>query len=159
MVRWRRSAPGGTPIRCHRDGVQPRDSGAEVRVVVRDMVEWFSARAFWREPRDRAAGLGSEFPLHLISGQPATRLHSQLDNGALSMREKIQGREPVLVNPADAVARGIQDGDVVRLYNGRGACLAGAKLTEDVAAGVVFLRTGAWYDPAGPALEIGRAHV
>ena len=57
------------------------------------------------------------------------------------------GREPVLINPVDAVARGIGDGDVVRLVNGRGECLAGAVVTDDVRAGVVFLWTGAWYAP------------
>jgi biotin/methionine sulfoxide reductase len=39
----------------------------------------------------------------------------------------------------------------VRLYNDRGACLAGAVLSEDLLPGVVQLATGAWYDPADPA--------
>ncbi|MXY34462.1 MAG: hypothetical protein F4Y60_10350, partial [Boseongicola sp. SB0664_bin_43] len=39
------------------------------------------------------------------------------------------------------------DGDVVELFNDRGRCLAGARVTSDVAPGVVFLWTGAWYDP------------
>ena len=51
---------------------------------------------------------------------------------------------------ADAAARGIRDGDIVRLYNDRGACLAGAVLSEALRPGVVQLSTGAWYDPDGP---------
>ncbi|MEL7343342.1 MAG: molybdopterin-dependent oxidoreductase [Pseudomonadota bacterium] len=86
-------------------------------------------------------------PLALLSGQPGTRLHSQLDNGATSVGAKIQGREPVLMHPDDARARGICDGDVVELFNARGRCLAGARLTQDMAKGCVFLWTGAWYDP------------
>lgn len=101
----------------------------------------------WLPPRDVAAGKGGGFPLHLISGQPGTRLHSQLDNGAYSRSMKIQDREAVLIHPDDASARGVADGDVVELCNERGRCLAGARVTDDVAKGCVFLWTGAWYDP------------
>ena len=43
------------------------------------------------------------------------------------------------INPADAKARGIRDGDVVRVHNARGACLAGAIVSDTVSAGVVKL--------------------
>jgi biotin/methionine sulfoxide reductase len=99
----------------------------------------------WLAPREWLGAKGE--PLHLISGQPETRLHSQLDLGAFSQSRKVQGREPVLINTIDANARGIKDGDVVTLHNARGACLAGAVVTKDVRPGVVFLWTGAWYDP------------
>lgn len=87
------------------------------------------------------------FPLHLVANQPSTRLHGQLDVGAVSLASKVQGREPILINPVDAVARGIADGDVVRIYNDRGACLAGAVHSTTVRPGVTQLATGAWYDP------------
>lgn len=86
-------------------------------------------------------------PLTLIANQPATRLHSQLDFGAYSQASKRRGREVVRINPRDAAARGIADGDLVRLFNARGACLAAAGLSEDVMPGVINLPTGAWYDP------------
>src|SRR6202022_2477566 len=66
---------------------------------------------------------------------------------------KVGGRAPVRINPRDAAARNIRDGDIVRLYNDRGACLAGAVLSEALRPGVVQLATGAWYDPADPAAE------
>jgi len=59
----------------------------------------------------------------------------------------------VRMHPADAAARGIAEGDIVRLHNARGACLAAATLTAAVMQGVVNLPTGAWYDPADPADE------
>ena len=37
----------------------------------------------------------------------------------------------------------------MRVHNGRGACLAGAVLTDMVSPGVAKLSCGAWYDPAG----------
>jgi biotin/methionine sulfoxide reductase len=92
-------------------------------------------------------------PLTLIANQPATRLHSQLDFGAYSQSKKIRGREAVRLNPADAAVRGIADGDIVRLFNDRGACLAAAIVSDDVMAGVIQLSTGAWYDPEPGADE------
>ena len=89
----------------------------------------------------------ARFPLYLVANQPATRLHSQLDFGATSIASKVQGREPVRIHPDDAAARGIADGDVVRLYNDRGACLAGAVLSDALRPGVVQLSTGAWFEP------------
>jgi biotin/methionine sulfoxide reductase len=102
----------------------------------------------WLEP---AEWLGSKmtdrFPLHLITYQPGTRLHSQLDQGSVSAESKIQGREPCQINAVDAAARGIVTGDVVRLFNDRGSCLAGAVVTDDVRQGVIAMAIGAWYDP------------
>ena len=102
----------------------------------------------WMEPDEWLGGPAAQrFPLHLIAHQPRGRLHSQLDSGAESSRHKIAGREAVTLHPADAAARGIADGDVVRLFNDRGACLAGARLSDGVRRGVVVLPTGAWFDP------------
>src|SRR3954468_5472496 len=98
----------------------------------------------WIEPGD---GDSMRFPLHLIANQPSTRLHGQLDVGAASLDSKVQGREPILINPDDASARGIGDGDVVRVFSARGACLAGAVISAAVRPGVAQLATGAWYDP------------
>jgi len=98
----------------------------------------------WFEPEDPNP---ADFPLHLIANQPSTRLHGQLDVGAASLDSKVCGREPILINPADATARGIIDGDVVRVVSPQGACLAGAVVSDAVRRGVAQLATGAWYDP------------
>jgi biotin/methionine sulfoxide reductase len=104
----------------------------------------------WLAPEESP---NTRFPLQLVANQPATRLHSQLDFGATSLKSKVNDREPVRIHPQDAAARGIRDGDVVRLYNDRGACLAGAVLSEALRPGVVQLSTGAWYDPEDPGRE------
>lgn len=98
----------------------------------------------WFSPEDQP---DTEHPLVLVANQPATRLHSQLDFGAYSQSSKIRGREPARLNPDDAAARGIRDGDIIRIFNSRGACLAGAVLSDGVMPGVVNLSTGAWFDP------------
>jgi biotin/methionine sulfoxide reductase len=105
----------------------------------------------WFEPAEwLGSPLAQRHPLHLVSHQPATRLHSQYDHGAVSLGAKIRGREAAMMHPRDAAARGIRDGDVVRVFNDRGACLAGVRLHEGVREGVLVLPTGAWYDPLVP---------
>ena len=108
---------------------------------------WMHPAEWLGDQSDAAA----RYPLTLIANNPATRLHSQLDPGATSQASKIHGREPVRINPADAAVRGITDGQIVRLFNDRGACLAGAVITDAVRPGVVQLSTGAWYDPLDPS--------
>jgi biotin/methionine sulfoxide reductase len=108
----------------------------------------------WYEP---AEWLGSpaavRHPLHLMSNQPSRRLHSQLDHAAHSRSGKVAGREPLQMHPDDAAIRGIADGEVVRVHNDRGACLAGVRLTTDLLPGVVVLATGAWFDPEEPGVS------
>ena len=101
----------------------------------------------WLEPREWLGQHDRKFPLHLISNQPKTRLHSQLDVGATSQQSKVQGREPARMHPDDAATRGLRDGDVIIIRNARGSCLAGLVISEALRPGVVQLATGAWYDP------------
>ncbi|CAM3526926.1 Aspartyl/glutamyl-tRNA(Asn/Gln) amidotransferase subunit C [Bordetella sputigena] len=117
----------------------------------------------WMPPAEwLGAEAASAYPLHLLTVQPADRLHSQLDAAPLAQSNKVAGREAVRMHPADAQARGLRDGDVVRLYNGRGACLAGARLDDGLLPGTVVMATGAWFAPpaSGDAPEnAGTANV
>lgn len=102
---------------------------------------WYPPAEWLGSPRAR------RYPLHLLSHQPATRLHSQLDYGVTSRESKIRDREPLRVHPDDAAARGLRDGDIARVFNDRGALLAGVRLSDAVHPGVLHMATGAWYDP------------
>jgi biotin/methionine sulfoxide reductase len=109
------------------------------------------AHPTWLEPQEWLGGERARaYPLHMMSNQPQTKLHGQLDFGRVSVDGKVGGREPAVLNRADAEARGIVDGDVVRVFNDRGEALAGAVLSDEVRPGVIRLATGAWYDPAEP---------
>ena len=109
----------------------------------------------WMEPSEwLGSSLTARHPLHLISNQPETRLHGQLDPAPMSKAQKVRDREPLWISHADASSRNLREGDIVRVFNDRGACLAGVHITDDVRAGVVQLATGAWYDPLQPG-EIG----
>ncbi len=106
--------------------------------------------ATWIEPVEWLGSVAPRFPLHLISNQPATKLHSQYDHGSQSRAAKIRQREPIALHPTDARRRGIEAGDIVRVFNERGACLAGVAVTDEVRQGVVQMSTGAWFDPLEP---------
>ncbi|MGO6686383.1 molybdopterin guanine dinucleotide-containing S/N-oxide reductase [Rhizobium leguminosarum] len=107
----------------------------------------------WYPPQAKAEADESRYSLHLVCNQPHQRLHSQLDYGDFSRSTKIRGREPVRINPVDAAERSISDGDIVRLFNVRGSCLAAAVVSEDVRKGVMQLATGAWFEPNDPTAE------
>jgi biotin/methionine sulfoxide reductase len=108
----------------------------------------------WLPPTEwLGAAQATRHPLHLVSDQPERRLHSQLDHAPWSLAGKRDGRESVMINPADAAARGIGDGDVVEVFNDRGRCLAAAQVSGAIMPGVVRLATGAWTDPASDALD------
>ncbi|WP_079132630.1 molybdopterin-dependent oxidoreductase [Streptomyces nanshensis] len=96
---------------------------------------------------DAGQGEAGRHPLVLIANQPESRLHSQHDGGPVSLGGKVAGREPLTVHPDDAAARGIHAGDVVRVFNDRGAVLAGAVISDAVRPGVLRLPVGAWFDP------------
>jgi len=103
----------------------------------------------WLEPYEWLGNV-SDYPLHLISNQPKTRLHSQWDHGETSLNGKVDGREQIGLTPADAAARDLAAGDLVRVFNDRGACLASVTIRDDLIEGAVQLPTGAWWDPVEP---------
>ena len=102
--------------------------------------------AVWQTPYEWLGDV-DKHPLHMMSNQPRNKLHSQLDQGAVSASGKLKGREPVVLNTADAKERGIADGDAVKVFNDRGAALGVAVLSDDVRRHVIVMSTGAWWDP------------
>ncbi|MEP4039075.1 molybdopterin-dependent oxidoreductase [Pseudophaeobacter sp.] len=100
----------------------------------------------WYEPEEWLGAATDALPFHLISGQPADKLHAQLDHGRISRMAKLNGRASLGIHPADASRLGISNYDCVRVYNARGACLATAVLEPGLLRGVVRMSTGAWLD-------------
>jgi anaerobic selenocysteine-containing dehydrogenase len=78
-----------------------------------------------------------EFPLSLISPSTSKAISSTL-------YQLVQGRVPLEMHPADARARGIADGDVVRMFNDSGEVRCAAKINSDVRPGVVVMPKGLW---------------
>jgi trimethylamine-N-oxide reductase (cytochrome c) len=95
-----------------------------------------------------------KYPLLLMSNHGRWRTHAQNDDIAW-LREiptcKVTGRdgykyEPLWLNPVDAVARGIRDGDIVKVYNELGIVLGGARVWERLRQGVAYMDHGARAD-------------
>ncbi len=105
-------------------------------------------------PPEEWLGAARADELHLVTRQPANRLHSQLHQTPAGGSGD---REPVALNPADAKNRGIETGDTVLLENPRGSCLARAVLDPGLRRGVALMATGAWWqpDPTDPTLDCG----
>ena len=86
-------------------------------------------------------GLAEKYPLQLISTHVRFSYHTQYDNKSPWLddipvhRIKKDGYAwwPFRLHPSDAGPRGIQHGDIVKMYNDRGAVLGIAQLTGEVA--------------------------
>jgi biotin/methionine sulfoxide reductase len=112
----------------------------------------------WLTP---AEWLGSAEPdeLHMISNQPHNKLHSQFDHGSVSRADRPSGVERVTMHPADAAGRGLAEGQIVRLHNTRGACLAQLTLSNSIRPGVIQIATGAWLDAEGDLCRRGNPNT
>ena len=51
------------------------------------------------------------------------------------------------MHPGDAAARQIEEGQIIRIFNDRGAIYAGVRITDQIRPGVLVVPTGAWLDP------------
>src|SRR3989449_246398 len=99
----------------------------------------------------------ARYPLRLVTPKSRARTHSIHDNQPILMRAD---RDDVWINPADAAARGLVDGEAVRVFNQRGATMLPACVTDRVAPGVVSIKEGAWFTPdARGGGTHGCAHV
>lgn len=97
---------------------------------------------------------GKKFPFLVVSNHPRFRVHAQGDD-AVWLREikycKVKGPdgylyEPVWINPLDASEKGIKDGDIVKIFNERGAVLGGAIVTERICRHAISQDHGARVD-------------
>jgi biotin/methionine sulfoxide reductase len=104
-------------------------------------------QASWLEPKEWKETDRTRYPLHLLSPQPKRRLHSQYDQSKYSQDGKVDGREVLTMHPDAAADRQLKAGALVRVFNERGACLAGLSLNAKQRKDTVTLPTGAWFKP------------
>lgn len=110
----------------------------------------FPRKAYTLSLSARTAGQGP-YPLTLITPAAHTFLNTTFANNPELLRRAKDPR--VLVNPADAEARGLADNDRVRVHNATGEFLADVEVSDRVARGVVASPKGSW-----PKLSPGGAN-
>jgi len=105
---------------------------------------------------DRAAALGlpplpvheplptsDRYPLAFRQGRTLTQFHGFYDHGlALPTLARLDPEPSLWIAPADAAARGVDEGARIRIWNERGAFEARAHVTERVPPGTVWMRDG-----------------
>ena len=98
------------------------------------------------------------YPLQLITPHPRYSIHTMYDHSEWiwdipGHRMLINGYYYITsrIHPQDAEARGIKEGDIIRLYNDRAQVLCGAHVTYRVRPGTIHAYEGsAKYDPIEP---------
>ena len=106
----------------------------------------------------RTTELIDKYPLQLLSAHTRYSFHTWGDgkdstiNDIKDHRVLVDGHYYLVarINAADAKARGIKTNDLVKLFNGRGAVICAAYVTERLRPGVVHsYESSAVYDPIG----------
>lgn len=102
----------------------------------------------WDDP------LRSQYPLQLFGFHYKARTHSSYGNVDVL---QAACRQEVWINPLDAEKRGINNGDMVRVFNQRGEVRLPAKVTPRIMPGVSAMGQGAWHDAnmAGDRVDHG----
>ena len=103
-------------------------------------------------PADTAAL--ARYPLQCIMPPNRFFLNSSFSQSELLRRR--QGTPTVLMAPADAIARGIADGDRVRVESARGSAQFTARVTDATRAGVAVIE-GIWwhrFHPGGRGVNV-----
>jgi anaerobic dimethyl sulfoxide reductase subunit A len=101
----------------------------------------------WIPPRS-----DPRFPLMLCTPKSRARTHSIHGNQPALARVD---PDDVWIHAADAAARGIHDGDPVRVFNEFGATVLPARVTDRIAPGVVSIKEGAWFTPDADGTDLG----
>ena len=113
----------------------------------------FLGHPVWIEPDEwLGSNLTNKYPFHLVSPQPNDKLHSQLECAIADIPNARP--TPVLINLKDADELKIENGEIIKIYNSRGSCLARSQLTDEILQGVVSLPTGAWFEVDEHGTEI-----
>jgi anaerobic selenocysteine-containing dehydrogenase len=136
---------GHIPLGFHREGFQPFTSG---RVhtpsgKVEFYSETLSAKGldplpdFKPAAESRFGELAKRFPLEFLGRKADNYMNSTFAN--LDGHRKMEARKSqrVEMHPADAEARGINDGDAVKIWNDRGELTLTALINTSLPAGVV----------------------
>ncbi|UII22404.1 nitrate reductase [Fulvivirga ligni] len=90
-------------------------------------------------PADKPERLSKDKPLILTTGRIRDQWHTMTKTGKVNKLKKHIPKPFLEINPSDAEARDIKDGDPVNVTGSRGDVRVSAKITDTIKKGVVFL--------------------
>ena len=93
------------------------------------------------------------FPLFLLSAYPRYRNHTTFWNVPLLRGDCY--RHAIWINVADAQARGIKDGEMVRVFNDKGVAVIPTYVTSRILPGMVVIHHGGQYQPDEGGVDWG----
>jgi len=116
------------------------------RLPVAHYVRGGPASEGWTHDEDRLLSeRAKDYPLLICVNTQKFGEHSQHSDMPWTREiNRVQGWDgysyhPIWINPVDAAARGIEYGDIVRVFNERGSVLGGAKVAELMKPGCVHM--------------------
>jgi len=123
----------------------PTPSG-RIEFYVEGLVSYNQALPLYFEPIEASPSnpLFAKYPLVLLTAHTKFRTHSQWNN--LSWLRELNPKQFLEINPDDASARGIADGDSITVFNDRGTITTVARVTPGMRQGVVNVYQGDWQE-------------
>jgi anaerobic dimethyl sulfoxide reductase subunit A len=103
-------------------------------------------------PQKEGGSAQGEYTLQAIGHHTLARVHSTHANNDW-LQEAFPQR--IFINPIDAAARDIHDGDLVRVWNDRGELVIPTRVTPRILPGVVDIPQGAWWKPDANGVDHG----
>ena len=92
-------------------------------------------------------GHKASYPIHLLSPNTKNRIHSQFGN--LAMIRQFAPHPYLVMNASDAMEREINEGEMVRVFNGRGEMKVAVKLNFGIRKGCASYYNGWWLSEGG----------
>jgi formate dehydrogenase major subunit len=80
-----------------------------------------------------------DYPFVLSTGRRLYHYHTRTQTGRSVGLNELLGEETADLSPADAEARGIRDGEIIRVRSRRGEVKVKARLTSEVYPGNVWM--------------------
>jgi anaerobic selenocysteine-containing dehydrogenase len=139
---WTKVDLGQGPLPHAEGGFPTRDGRLQLRADALRL-DGIDPLPFYDPPAETTdAELAARFPLALLTPKTHLFLNSTFANG--ERQHAAQPSPSLVIHPEDAAARGIADGDLVRVANDRGACRLTASVSDDAMPGVVVAPMGWW---------------
>lgn len=107
--------------------------------------------------REIAESATEKFPLQLLSPNSKNRIHSQFGN--LDLIKQFEGNSFVVMHLADASARGLEDGNAVRIFNDRGEVRTTVKIDYSLKKGCVVYYNGWWKSEGGSPNNLSEGRI